>query len=246
VPAVTALLLVCGTALLIMAHSWKRVLRVAGVGVIGTRMLQPSEIVNASGIARGSRLFSVDLAAVRRKVEQNPYIRTASVQRDAPNRITITVEEREPIAIVAGSRMLYLDTAGYVLPATRTGQALDLPLITCVPPAPDFVPGKQVAADGVRQALAVLKMAQKIGGESYHRISEIRVDGEHDLLFYTAEYGIPVLIGHGDEAAKLLALDGFWKDVVRHRGARGLEYVDLRFEDQVVVRWAPDRTTGVQ
>ena len=52
-----------------------------------------------------------------------------------------------------------------------------------------------------------------------------------------------MVFGHGDAAAKLVKFDGFWKEVVVHRGPDELVYVDLRFEDQVVVRWSRDRQT---
>ncbi len=245
-PVVTILLVLCSAALLGVAQSWKRDLRIRSVAVVGTNVLQSSEVVAAAGVVTGGKLFALDLAAVKHRVEQNPYVRQASVQRDAPGKVTITVEEREPLAAVLGAKMVYIDSEGYVLPAGRSGQLFDLPLISYAGRPDDLVPGTRVMADGVQQALAVLKAAKMIGDETYRRISEVRVDGNHDLLFYTAEYGVPVVIGHGDEAAKLLALDGFWKDVVAVRGARGLQYVDLRFEDQVVVRWNQDRTAGVQ
>ena len=39
---------------------------------------------------------------------------------------------------------------------------------------------------------------------------------------------------------KLVKLDGFWKEIVYHRGPNDLDYIDLRFADQVVVRWNKD------
>jgi len=46
-----------------------------------------------------------------------------------------------------------------------------------------------------------------------------------------------VLFGRGDVAGKMVKLDAFWNEFVHERGAQELQYIDLRFDDQVVVRW---------
>jgi len=101
----------------------------------------------------------------------------------------------------------------------------------------EFVPGRQITRSDVKEALEVLGTAQGLGDELYRQISEVRIESGRDLLFYTAESGVPVLFGRGDVAAKLVKFDGFWKEIVHHHGAHELAYIDLRFNDQVVVRW---------
>ena len=245
-PGAMVLLLSCTFVLLLTAHSWKRGLSVGSVDVVGTRILQKADVVTLAGIARGEKLFAVDLAAVKRRIEQNPFVRSASVERDAPDRIIVAVEEREPLATAVTDRMVFLDGDGYVMPAVRSEYLFDFPLITGGLTAGECVPGKRIGTECVQQALALLKTAQAIGDETYRRISEVRADPQHDLVLYTAEYGIPVIVGRGNEAAKLLALDGFWNTIVGQRGAQGLQYIDLRFDDQVVVRWGHDRTELMQ
>lgn len=233
-----SLLLIGTAALLIGANTWKRNLSVASVVVRGTSVVKTSDIVALAQIAQGTPLFSLDLAAVKRHLEQHPYVSSASVQRDTPDRITIVIYEREPIAIVLSDHRFYLDSAGVVLPAVRSEHVFDLPVITGAFPAGECVPGRRVTAPAVRHAVALLNTALAIGDETYRRISELHV-GEHgDLILFTAEYGIPVIVSDEDATEALLRLDGFWKDVVSLYGARGLEYVDLRFDDQVVVRWS--------
>jgi cell division septal protein FtsQ len=58
------------------------------------------------------------------------------------------------------------------------------------------------------------------------------------MVMYTAEYGVPVIVGRGNVADKLVRFSAFWEQVVGGRGPQGLQYVDLRFDDQVVARWA--------
>ena len=243
---VLSLLLVGTAALLLGANSWKHNLSVASVVVRGISIVKASEIMTLARVVRGEPLFDVDLAAVKRRLEQHPYVSSASVQRDTPDRITIVITEREPIAIVLADRSWYLDSAGVVMPAVRSEHVFDLPVITGAIPAVECVPGKRISAPLVREALDVLNTARTIGDDTFRRISEIHVPAQGELTLYTAEYGIPVLLNGGDAGDGLLKLDGFWKGVVSQYGAQGLQYVDLRFRDQVVVRWSkPPGGTGM-
>jgi cell division septal protein FtsQ len=41
----------------------------------------------------------------------------------------------------------------------------------------------------------------------------------------------------GNTIDKLVKLEILWKDVVREKGAQELQYIDLRYDNQVIVRW---------
>src|SRR5512140_2274314 len=116
----TIVLLLGIVGLLTVAQSWKQDLRVRSVTVVGLNIVPASEIVSLAGITKGQKLFAVDLGSVRRNVQQHPFVRLASVERDAPDRIIITIDEREPVAAIMADRMLYLDSEATVLPAVHS------------------------------------------------------------------------------------------------------------------------------
>jgi cell division septal protein FtsQ len=96
-------------------------------------------------------------------------------------------------------------------------------------------PGKKLADSSAREALAVLAIARQGSEECYRRISEVHVSDDHDLLLYTNEGGVPVFFGRGETAMKLAKFDTFWEEMGRSAG--DLQYVDLRFQNQVIARW---------
>jgi cell division protein FtsQ len=238
----------------IFANVWKSDLTVASVTVAGNSIVAEKEILVLAGISETTKLFEVDLFAVRKRIEQNHFIRSASVNREVPNRITIGIEERVPIAAVVLDKVFYLDAEGYVLPPVRSENIFDLPVLTGTLQRGELTPGKQCVTASVRDALDILTVAQKVSDESYRRISEVHIEGGKDIIVYAAEFGVPIIFGRGDTAAKLLKLDSFWREFVNYRGAQELQYVDLRFQDQVVVRWShgkeemrntPSKQTGL-
>lgn len=225
----------------VWANLWKSDLRIATVQVNGNIVVDDKEILSLANIKAGEKLYGVDLLAAQRKIMQNAFIKSATVNREAPNRISITVEERTPIAAVILDKIEYLDADGIVLPPARSENVFDLPVLTGAFQSGEFVLGRRIVRSDVQEALEILVAAQQFGDESFRRISEIHLESGKDIVLYTAESGVPVVFGRGDAAVKLVKFDGFWRETVLHRGAQELAYIDLRFEDQVVVRWTRDK-----
>jgi len=238
---VMTLLLVVLIGVAGLANMWKGDLKVASVTVEGNSIVNENEILAQAGVTNESKLFEIDLFAVRKRIEQNPFIRSASVNREVPNRIAIQVEERVPIAAVVLDKIFYFDAEGYVLPPRRSENIFDLPVLTGSLQRSELVPGRRYSTTNVQEALTILRMAQQVGDQLYRRISEVHVEADKDIILHTAEFGVPVIIGRGDIAAKLVKFDTFWNEFVLHHGAQELRFVDLRYHDQVVVRWVHDK-----
>ena len=233
----TILLTILFLVAAVAANRWKRDLRVGSIRAEGNRIVTEQEILDLAAVRKGDRLFGVDLLGLRKRVEANPFLRSVEVSRDLPDEILISVTERTPIAVAVGDRQVYLDAEGFVLPPARSAEMFDLPVLTGTLPRSECVPGKAVNDENVREALSLLATARAIDDDLYRLISEIHLDGDRDIVLYTAESGVPVIVGHARGAKKLVELDGFWTGVVARRGAQDLQSIDLRYDDQVVVRW---------
>jgi cell division protein FtsQ len=240
------LLLVLGTGIWVTSLLWKRDLTVREVYASGNRIVSTAELVRLANVPRGGRMADVDLGAARNRVLKNAFVRQASVHRDLPDRIEIRVEEREPVAALANERLMYVDANGVVLPPVRSDYLFDLPVITGAPALEPCTAGKAVTHPAIKEALLLIRAAHSLNESAYRRISEVHILPGGDLMLYTAEFGVPVLVGRGDLVSKLVRLEGFWNTIVSSRGADALETVDIRFADQVVVRWEPTSQQQVQ
>lgn len=67
-----------------------------------------TEIISAIGAEKGSPLFSVKISDVRSKLEDNPWVKAALVERRLPETLYIAIVERKPIAIWQFQQKLYL------------------------------------------------------------------------------------------------------------------------------------------
>ena len=92
------------------------VLDVDAVTVRGASTVDRSEVVEASGIVAGTPMLDVDGSAAASRIEALPWIDHATVTRNWPGAVTISVVERTPVAAVGeGSAAVAVDREGRVL-----------------------------------------------------------------------------------------------------------------------------------
>ncbi|HXG38938.1 MAG TPA: FtsQ-type POTRA domain-containing protein [Bacteroidota bacterium] len=223
--------------LIVWSNVWKSNLTVSKVTVEGNRIVEANEILQLAQVKPGTPLYDLDLAAIRDNVVSNFFIKDAVVERDLPSTIRITVRERSPIAIINRADILYIDEEGVVLPHSISKETFDLPILSGLSSIASLKVGATLRDDDVQEALTILSASKLVNKELYHLISEVHLRNGGDIVLYAAEWGVPIIMGRGDIACKLVRLETFWNEVVRQRGSQALQYVDLRYEDQVVVRW---------
>ncbi|RKD27673.1 cell division protein FtsQ [Caminicella sporogenes DSM 14501] len=73
-------------------------------------------IIAYSGIQLHNNIFKIKLSEITKKIEKNPYIKTAKVSRKLPNKIVIEVIERKRLAAIFYMGIYFIiDDEGYVL-----------------------------------------------------------------------------------------------------------------------------------
>jgi cell division protein FtsQ len=233
-------LVTVAVALVIGANAWKSSLTVKQITVDGNRIVGTNEILQLTQVPKGTLLYRADLMAIQRNVMGHYYIKDALIERNLPSTIHITVVERIPIAMTDRAETLYLDEDGFVLPRTISRKLFDLPIISGIPEHAVLKPGSVVTQPDLKEALLLLGVMKEVNRPLYHNISEVHMRDGGDILLYSAEGGVPIIFGRGDISGKLANLEAFWNDVVRVRGPQNLQYIDLRYQDQIVVRWNPE------
>ena len=74
-------------------------MRIATVSLSGQRQVSREEIFAAAGVTENSSLLFLDVADARAKLESIPWIAEATVRKLYPDRLQITVTEREAFAL---------------------------------------------------------------------------------------------------------------------------------------------------
>lgn len=93
-----------------------RFLIVRSVAVNGTHVVPRSEVLAAADISKGLPLMRVNTGAVASRIERIAQIQSASVTRDWPDHIVITVTERTPVlAVPSGGAFDLIDPTGVIV-----------------------------------------------------------------------------------------------------------------------------------
>lgn len=238
----TLALLALMILIVIAANAWKTSLRVKQIKVEGNRIVATNEIVQLIQAPFGTLLYKADLTSIQRNVMSHYYIKDAVVERNLPNTIRVTVIERVPIAIINRNEPLYLDDEGVVLPRSVSKKMFDLPIVSGIAAPEQLALGSHVTQPDVLEALQLLAVVKIVNRPLSYNISEIQIRNGSDIVLFAAESGVPIIFGRGDMANKIARLEVFWNDIARTRGPQNLQYIDLRYQDQIVARWTNDQS----
>lgn len=228
-------LMVAYLVIFIMSFEWRDTLKIERVVVEGARILSAKQIVAKTEIYAQAPLYGTDIYAVRAHLESDPMIKGVTVSRQLPGTLAIVVTEREPLAALSNDQILYVDAAGVLLPHVESTVQFDLPFISGIDSLGWAKIGRAMNQPDIYQAIDVLENAQSLG--IYHSISELNMNHGGDIVLNSTDGGVPVILGRGNFPRKLEMLRSFWNNFVNQGNVDQMRYVDLRYEDQVVVKW---------
>lgn len=199
------------------------------------------DILDASDIEIGDSLFDLNLHLIGRKIEEDPWIARADVERLFPNQVVIRVVEREAKAIIELGYLYYVDKSGEVFKMLDASDQLNYPVITGI--------DRQYLLDNPDQTQDCLNMALQLMDELSNRtlfnlddVSEIHYDQQEGMILHTRIGGVPVRMGKQGFSAKLSRLEKIYNDLEPRLMA--LKYIDLNVTDRVIVKVDVKRTVG--
>lgn len=128
------LLIVLALLALVAAGCWlvlfSTVLGVKSVDVSGTNQVSEAQVLAVARVTEDEPLARVDLDAITRRVESLAAVASADVSREWPDRVRISVIERQPVAVVEiGAVVKYVDADGALFGELKQ-RPDDLPLLT--------------------------------------------------------------------------------------------------------------------
>jgi cell division protein FtsQ len=126
-----------------------------------------SAIMETAGIQEGANIFSVNLSEARAKLSQLPQVDRVEIQRVLPNRISVTISERKPIAWIApkgiedpstSDQSFLIDARGTLMQSkTLLPEYLHLPVIYGVQTG-NLAAGESVQLPEMKSALNLIRL----------------------------------------------------------------------------------------
>lgn len=193
--------------------------RIAAVSLSGEKEVSREEILTTAGVTGRASLLFLDADSARARLMENPWIADATVLKLYPDRLQITITERQAFALwQKNGHVKVIASDGTVLEPFVERRYLSLPFVVgegAERQARDFLGVLDRYPDIARQVRASILVAQR----------------RWDLLL---KNGIDVQLPETNEAAALDRLGALDRD--KKLLSRDITIVDLRLPDRVTVR----------
>ena len=174
-------------SMLALAVSWNmrvnEMLKVQTVAIEGNHRVSDSSVRHLSDIYLDTYTWMLSAKHIERKLVKHPWIRQADVEIRFPNRVSITIQEQEPVLLLASDYFWYINDSGVVFRRAASDN-MDFPVLTGINPT-YFDEHPHIAQRIISDALSLFETVDipLIGGKD--NISEIhfdRIDGYSVLL----------------------------------------------------------------
>lgn len=109
-------------------------LGLAEISVSGNQRLSYGQVLEIAGLRLGQNSLGVNVTRVEAALSQNPWVEFVTVRRELPDKLFITVVERQPSFWVRKDGQLYFaDGEGKIITQLSPGDSASLPLLEIAP-----------------------------------------------------------------------------------------------------------------
>ena len=141
----------CVGLALLAGSSWRAfvaidALKLTTVEVRGAHRASKEALLAAAGTDYGDPLMTLDLRRAAAAMTGHPWVRSATLRRQLPNRLHIDVQEHRPKALLMLGSLWVVNTLGEPFKPFASDDGFSLPIITGIVPAGAQVP-KGAAAE---------------------------------------------------------------------------------------------------
>jgi len=181
------------------------------------------ELMAAVAVKRGEPLLGFDIAAMRGRLEQVPWVHTAIVERRLPDMLYIRIVERVPMALwQRDGKLMLVDRDGVVLADDDLGRYRNLLLV--------------IGEDAPREVPLLLRVLASQPAMARRVVAATRIGARRWNL--RLDTGIDVSLPEGDPTAAWSRLADYER---QHKlTQRGVTMIDLRLPDRLIVRTKED------
>lgn len=172
------------------------VFRIESVKVRGVRRVGRDELLAACGIAPDMHMSALHVDEVKESIVRRPWIKKVSVWRWFPDKVLISITEREPIALVNVGDIWQMDREGVLMPM-RPGEYLDLPVVSGV--RDTTIDGERVMrSDDVQYFLRFREAVQSVEKRWWQRVTQVGFSDSTRIRLALEGYSAVITIDRND------------------------------------------------
>ena len=202
--------------------------------VRGNERVPRRDLLAASGVELGDNLVTVDLDRAADEIRKLEWIESVSLRRSYPDRLAISVVEREPATLLADGQLWFVDHNAEVFKPVDTGEWSDMPVVTGMT-VDDRGVDPVGSRDRLSQALDVVAAVHASGHLDETDIGELRLLDRGGFDVVLAHNGATLHLDEENYEIGLQRLDTLLdKELI---ALDDVSRLDLALRNQVVATW---------
>jgi cell division protein FtsQ len=211
--------------------------KVRQVAVENTRNISKPGMESLCNRLLLGRSMLSSLSEQKKSLEREPLVRRVRFHRRFPDRLTVEVEERQPVALLNAGELLPVDREGYILPLKNSVSRAALPILTPRGSAlnSEGESGSRTRLDRDGRVLLETALAfQRMAPDLLPMISEFTVNRQGKITLVTMDDGVQVVMGKWLKPETLRYLKWMMGQLAMSEPKP--REVDLSFDGQIIVR----------
>lgn len=210
--------------------------QIESIKVSGSERFSSQEIVALAGLDIRSNLVAVKEKEVNRRLQENGWIRFATIKKTWPSQLAIKVRENKPVALLVrpDGSLTYMDRAGRLFAPVAMGDEYDLPVVTVEDEAMLTEQG------AMKEVFDMLRYAGRGHVDlPKQNISQLLLAKNGDLSLFLADNPCPINLGQGKMWKKYKQLTRVLGWLYKKKKFASVAEINMDYlEGRVLVRFA--------
>ena len=186
------------------------IFNISTIEVINNNLVKTDEIISLSSLKIGQNIFRYNKSKVIKNIKENAYIQNIKIKRMIPNKIEISVQERNrDYNIQFLNQFAYINKQGYILEISE--QKLELPTIKGIVTEEEKIKaGNRLNSEDLEKLETVIQIMNVC--EDYginQKITDIDISDKTNYIIYIEEELKTIYLGDKNNiSTKILYIQG--------------------------------------
>lgn len=260
--ALLVLVILFAGSSIVLSGLWKDKKYVKAVEFSGGTTLSKDEVFDYAKLTDSLIMSNtLSLESIESRILKHPNIKSVHATRESAV-IKIEISEKDPFALATNGKKIFLtDDKLNLYNLKKENKNIDLPVVSGLSDELDINNYSRGDMKDLKIAQFLIKQMLKTDKLLYNYISEINFSDSTGIILYSSEDATPIYFMDYDEVnslskqyidtknmeitnntfrdvikQKLIYMDGFLKQVIVYKSRSSFSFIDLRYNDMVLVK----------
>lgn len=209
--------------------------KIENIKVEGNHILSKAEVLGLLGIGKEVKLLDIAPKNVAEKLVISPFIEAASAVYSLPSTLRITIKERKPVAFIYGRGLNLIDANNFIMPVPQTNMSWNLPIIRGIKQKLG-VQGAITTSKQAQLAVEITSFIQLLDMPLKEMVSQLNFNSKHYVEIGLSGTRTVIRVDAHNYQDQLYVAAKYLKEYMDFNKLNRLEYVDVRFKNQIVIK----------